>query len=248
MFGLAFLFSLTLNTSDNHIFPVSIVIPIYNEAENIRNVIEELLREAEKIFVAYEVVIIDDGSTDDSPGILEELILENRKVSFYRLSKNQGQSAATFYGIQKAQFERVLIMDGDGQYDPKDMLHLSEKLIGGVRLVSGKRDNRKDSFLYRSFSFIGNRFIAWLFSMETFDLGCGMKVAYKSDLLSLPVFRHIHRYLQIIYFQNNLTIAQVDINHRERGKGESKYSILKVFNILPRLLVLRLNKVKMASK
>jgi dolichol-phosphate mannosyltransferase len=219
--------------------PVSVIIPAFNEEESVGKTLGELYEYLRQTFAEFEILIIDDGSTDNTGKELARLKTEYEKMSYVCLGENMGQSMALISGIKASKHNLIIMMDGDGQYFPGDIKKLYDKLSDPVRLVSGKRDNRKDSFLYRTASLVGNRFIAWMFGVKRFDLGCGLKIGYRNDLLLLPYFNNIHRYLQIIYIHSGLSVDDVEISHRKREMGKSKYSILKIFNIIPRLLWLK---------
>ena len=227
--------------------PISVVIPIYNEAENINWLFKELYSSLKRNFAEFEIIFVDDGSSDNSLSEIQSISSQYSEVKQVALKVNQGQSKSMLKGIAFSSYNVVAMMDGDGQYDPEDIPRLFNKLNPPYRLISGKRDNRKDSFLYRGSSFIGNYVIAWFFGLKKFDLGCGLKIGYKEDLERIPYFKHVHRYFQIIYIHSGLQVADIEINHRERIKGSSKYSILKVFNILPRLLWLKLKNKRLTN-
>ena len=226
-------------------YSVSIVVPVFNEEEAVKNVDAMLRAALHGQFESFEVIYVNDASTDDTRICLDNLKDKDSTIKVIHLVENRGQSNALLEGVKEAQFEIIVMMDGDEQYDPKDIPKLCILLQGNIRLVSGSRDNRKDSFLYRSFSFVGNTMIALMFGMEKFDLGCGLKVAYKKDLLAMPYFKYVHRYFQIIYFNSFLGIAQMEINHKPRLTGKSKYSIWKVLNIIPRLFWLKIYKPRL---
>lgn len=221
----------------------SVVIPFYNEEENVYSVCKEIQTVLEKDKIDFELICVNDSSKDNTAIELRKVksILDNR-LQIVDLQENMGQSFALFEGIKRAKNEIVVMIDGDGQYDPKDIEKLILLLKGSVRLVSGVRDNRNDPFFYKLASKFGNKIIARFFNMQQFDLGCGLKIAYKSDLLKIRYFRHMHRYFQIIYSLSDLQIDQAIINHRPRLKGKSKYSLLKIFNIIPRIIWLKYNK------
>lgn len=217
----------------------SIVLPLYNEADNISNVYLEI---CEILDGNFEVIIVNDGSTDYSLKKINIIKENNDNVIIESLPENLGQSKALLTGIKLANNEKVVIMDSDGQYNPKDIPILLGHLSDKNRLVSGKRDNRKDSFLYRMASHYGNSIIAWFFKLPKFDLGCGLKAGYKKDFLKLPYFKNNHRYYQILYHFKGYKTKTIEIDHRPRVTGKSKYSLLKIFNIIPRIIWLKIKK------
>lgn len=227
---------------------VSVIIPVFNEEDAILSVLLELDDVLKRDFLEYEILLVDDGSFDGTLSLVRGLENELPYLRIISLDKNKGQSWALLAGIKEAKYGVCVIMDGDGQYFPDDIKKICSTLEGNIRLVSGKRDNRKDSFLYRTASLVGNRLISILFETKQFDLGCGLKVGYREDLLRLPYFKHIHRYFQIIYIQSGLAVSDMDIGHRERRLGRSKYTLMKIFNILPRLLWLKINPLTLENK
>lgn len=217
----------------------SIVLPLYNEASNISHVYQELCEVLED---SFELIFVNDGSTDNSFKELNKIDKTNENVVVEHFSENLGQSKAIIEGIKLASHEVIVIMDSDGQYNPNDIPQLLKNLSPEHRLISGKRDNRKDSYLYRTASYYGNSLIAWFFNLPKFDLGCGLKVAYKKDFLSLPYFRNCHRYYPILYHFKGMKTKTIEIDHRPRLEGESKYSLMKILNIIPRIVWLKFKK------
>lgn len=217
----------------------SLVMPVYNEINSLQGLYDEI---CQVLNGDFELVFVDDGSTDGSYEFLLSLAEKDSKVRCLNLNSNHGQSWAIQEGIKVASKNKIVIMDSDSQYDPQDIPVLLSKLNSDVRLVSGKRDNRKDPFFYRKASSIGNYWIALFLGIPQFDLGCGLKAGYKRELIKLPYFRHIHRYYQIVYYYSGFNVLSVDIHHRPRKQGESKYSLMKIFNIIPRIVWLRVKK------
>lgn len=228
-----------INKTVQYLMPFSIILPVYNEAINIKHVYSEL---ATVLKEKFEIVFVNDGSSDNTQEVLNQIKQWDSRVKIVQLFKNKGQSLATLAGVKNAANNIVVIMDSDGQYDPRDIPRLLNELKGDIRLVSGKRDNRKDSFLYRTASYYGNKWISAFLDLPKFDLGCGLKVAYKEDLIRLPDFKNTHRYYQIIYNNSGLQVKSLKINHRERYAGKSKYSLLKVFVIIPKIFWLKIKK------
>lgn len=231
------------------IHPITVVIPVYNEENCIVNVLEELNDVLSKQFDLYEIIVIDDKSTDSTAQLLQSQGNINNRLRIIYQNENRGQSYCLIQGIKNASYERIVMMDGDGQYDPNDITLLYQLLLkSDTDLISGKRNNRKDNFLYRKASKIGNRLISFLLGAKIEDLGCGLKIGYKVHLEKLPYFKYIHRYFQIIYFNSGLKYKEVKINHRPRIGGVSKYSLLKIFNIIPRLLWLKITRTKLTEE
>lgn len=218
---------------------ISIIIPVHNEEGNINPLLDELTAELFNNFIDFEIIVVDDGSKDNTKNELQNYNSEKLKTVF--LEENVGQSAALFSGIKIAQNEIIVLMDGDMQYNPSDIPKLYRKLIKDVKLVSGIRSNRNDKWLYKNISLVGNSFIKLLFKHSISDIGCGLKITYKENLIKMTYFKNIHRYIGVIYCLNNLQVSELEISHRERFQGKSKYSIWKTFGVVKELVYIKLN-------
>ena len=204
----------------------SIVIPVYNEAENI----EPMLREIQAAFQGrtegYEVIFVDDASTDDSPAVLQRLTLETGVVRSLRHRRNFGQSAAVASGFGAARGEWIGTLDGDGQNDPADLPHmLDEARKLGVDCVTGVRAKRQDNFIRRFSSRVANRFRDAITGDRVSDSGCGVRVVRRPCVADLPVFNGLHRFMPTLLRQKGYRVAEYPVNHRPRLRGVSKYGV-----------------------
>jgi len=223
---------------------ISIVIPVFNEDENIRNLAFEI-NEALKNY-AHEIIFVDDGSNDNTK--LEVLNLtELKQVRLICHNHCQGQSVAMRSGIINAKSNLIATLDGDGQNDPKDlplMIETYKKSESSFALVAGIRHKRKDSFNKRMASKFARFIRELLFSDRHPDSGCGIRVFNKELFLMMPFFNHMHRFFTIIAIRYNANVLGVNVNHRERIKGKSKYTnigraLVGVFDLFGVLWILR---------
>jgi glycosyltransferase involved in cell wall biosynthesis len=218
---------------------VSVVIPVFNEEGNITPLLDELFSILQIYFPEHEIIVVDDGSEDETKNELNNYQSEKLKRLF--LEQNSGQSAALFAGVKIASNEIIVLMDGDMQYDPADIPKLYLQLKKGSKLVGGIRNKRNDKWTYRMVSRVGNSVIKLIFNQTLTDIGCGLKITYKENLIQLTYFRNIHRYIGVLYCLNDLQVTEMEITHRKRIQGRSKYSVWKVFRILKELVFIKKN-------
>lgn len=220
---------------------VSVVIPVHNEASNIKKLSEEVFHALSGLDVDWEVLVVDDGSSDDTWKLLKEWREnEGERVKLIRLAKNYGQTLALKAGIESAQGEIIVTMDGDLQNDPHDIPKLIEKLEEGYDVVSGWRKKRKDAFLTRRLpSLIGNIVVSAVSGLKLHDYGCTLK-AYRSDIIkSVPLYGEMHRLIPALADWMGARVAEVEVSHRKRMAGESKYSLSRIFAVIIDLITLR---------
>ncbi|RKY34813.1 MAG: glycosyltransferase [Candidatus Omnitrophota bacterium] len=204
---------------------ISVIIPVYNEEENIPLLYEELIQVLENIGSDYEVIFVDDGSTDSSLEILKEIKERNPRVKILSLERNTGLSSALKAGIDKASGEVIITMDGDLQNDPQDIPKLLNYIQEGYDVVSGWRRYRKDPFLKRGSSIIANYIRNKLTSESINDSSCMLKV-YKSEYLKkIKFYRGWHRFLPTLLKMEGARVIEVEVTHRPRTYGQSKYGI-----------------------
>ena len=201
---------------------ISIIIPIYNEQDNIINLIEEVMA-ALKNKINYEIIIVNDGSDDST---LEVLKAVRKNIIVISHKKNYGQSIGLRTGIIHAKNEHIITLDGDGQNDPLDILKLIKYFDEKVdfMMVIGNRVNRIDTRARRIASRLAFQIRRLLLNDNTPDTGCALKLFRKKDFLQLPFFNHIHRFLPFLFNSFKGKIVSIPVNHRPRGSGISKYS------------------------
>lgn len=203
---------------------ISIVVPVFNEAESLPVLDEEIRRAMAATGRDYEVIYVDDGSTDESPRLLRELQAANPALRIVELAKNQGQSPALAAGFRRVRGRIVVTLDSDLQNDPADIPALLAAL-DGWDAVSGVRRKRQDSFTRRLSSRIANRVRDRVIHDGITDVGCSLK-AYRAELVrDLPMFKGMHRFLPALVQMRGARVREVPVNHRPRRFGEAKYGI-----------------------
>jgi glycosyltransferase involved in cell wall biosynthesis len=220
---------------------LSIVIPVLNESPNI----EELYRELTETLVrggrSYEIVVIDDGSSDDTFERLAALQARDSRLRIIRFRRNFGQTAAFAAGFAFARGRMVVTSDGDRQNDPADIKRLADKLESeGLDIVCGWRRDRKDRMLTRRVpSIIANKLISWATGVELHDYGCSLKVFRAEVVKPLRLYGEMHRFLPAIASQFGVRIAEVVVNHRARTAGASKYGLSRTIRVILDLLTVK---------
>ena len=209
---------------------LSVVVPVFNEAENLRPLVADI-RGALDGKLDYEIVYVDDGSTDDTPERLRALAAEGARLRTVRHRRRAGQSAAIASGVLAARAPLIATLDGDGQNDPGDIADLLRAFRAAPSenrarlLVTGQRMRRQDGWVKRGSSVIANRVRAWALRDETPDTGCGLKVFSRAAFLELPQFDHMHRFLPALVLRGGGSVITVPVSHRRRSAGRSKYGI-----------------------
>lgn len=206
---------------------LSIVIPVFNEAENIAPLVDEVCGQLAGQ-TDYEVILVDDGSTDRTPDVLRTCRRRHSELRVLRHHRRCGQSAAIASGVDAARGVWVATLDGDGQNDPAEILTLYRTMLNApddVMLVTGYRKHRRDSWLKRSSSRVANAVRSAVLKDRTPDTGCGLKVFARATFLALPRFDHMHRFLPALVQRQGGSVVSVEVSHRERRYGVSKYGV-----------------------
>jgi dolichol-phosphate mannosyltransferase len=209
----------------NNIPYLSVLVPIYNEAENIPLLIGEI-RAALDGLIDYELIYVDDGSTDASWQILQQLSQNFNQLRIIRHRSTYGQSVALLTGVKAAAGTWIVTLDGDGQNDPADIPRLLVALkqhSSSLQMIAGIRVKRQDNWLKRISSRFANGIRSRLLHDNTIDTGCGLKLFSRQAFLSLPHFNHMHRFLAALFLRNGGDIISITVNHRCRVHGQSKY-------------------------
>lgn len=214
---------------------ISVVIPIYNEEENIKLLIDKIdqaLRTQN-----YEIILVDDGSTDRTRIVVQEL--NHPKVIFIELKKNYGQSLALAAGIDYAEGDYIVTMDGDLQNDPSDILMMYRKAMNeDWDLVTGIRHNRQDNFLRTFPSKIANWIIRKTTKLNIKDHGCALKVFNKETAKELNLYGEMHRYITLLAYLNGAKITEVNVKHHQRKYGKSNYGLSRTTKVVNDLILL----------
>ncbi len=212
---------------------ISIVIPAYNEEDNIPILYEKLKGVLERLGREYEVIFVDDGSVDRTWERLKEIAEKDQRVKLIRFRKNYGQTAAMYAGFQHATGEVIITLDADLQNDPEDIPTLLQKLEEGYDIVSGWRKDRKDPFLSRRLpSMIANWIISKVTGVELHDYGCTLK-AYRADIVKrLELYGDMHRFLPALTKRLGAKITEIPVRHHPRLYGKSKYGIGRTVRVI----------------
>jgi len=212
---------------------LSIVIPIFNEEENITPLYKELKAVLEGMRTQHEIIFVDDGSVDTSNEVLQRLAQNDKGIKIIQFRKNFGQTAAIAAGVEHAQGEIIVTMDGDGQNDPRDIPRLVEKLAQGYDVTSGWRRHRKDPLLNKRFpSALANRLISWLTRVRLHDYGCTLK-AYRRDILKdVRLYGEMHRFIPAYASWVGARITELEVTHHPRRHGRSKYGLSRTTSII----------------
>ncbi len=220
---------------------LSVVVPFYNEEENAErlwNIIKEVLDGTGK---SFEVIFVDDGSSDETRNILRRLAQENKELRVILFRANFGQSAAMAAGFKATRGEIVVAMDGDLQNDPRDIPVLLKRLDEGFDVVSGWRKNRKDKLIMRKIpSKIANRIICSVTNVKLHDTGCSLK-AFRGDMLrSISLYGELHRFIPALLRMEGANINEIPVRHHPRQYGQSKYNITRTFRVIMDLTTIRM--------
>lgn len=212
---------------------ISVVIPLLNEEESIARLYESLTQVLESYGRPYEIVVVDDGSTDRSFPLLRQLAREDQRLTIVRLRRNFGQTAAFAAGFARARGAVVVTMDADLQNDPRDIPKLMEKIDEGYDIVSGWRKNRQDRLLDRKLpSWIANRLISNVTDVRLHDYGCSLKAYRREVLQHVRLYGELHRFIPALASQVGGSVTEVPVNHHARQYGKSKYGISRTIRVV----------------
>lgn len=216
---------------------LSVVVPIFNEAESIDKLIEVIASSIANENLAYEIICVDDGSQDGTTDILRQLANNRDDLKAIILRRNYGQTPAMASGFKQAQGKIIVTMDGDLQNDPTDIPLLLSKLNEGYDLVSGWRKERQDNKLTRLLpSITANWIIGKITGVNLHDYGCSLK-AYRSELVAdMNLYGELHRFLPALAYIEGAKIAEIPVRHHARRYGKSKYGLGRTFRVLMDLL------------
>ena len=219
---------------------ISIVIPIFNERENIATLYEQIDETLKKMPYRYEIIAINDGSDDGSAELLDQIKKKNKEIRVIHLVCNFGQTAAIMAGFDNAKGDVIVPIDADLQNDPKDIPKLLAKLEEGYDVVSGWRKNRKDHVLKRNFlSNIANKIISKVSGVKLHDYGCTLKAYRRSAVEFVKLYGEMHRLIPIYANSSGAKVTEIPVAHHKRKYGKSKYGMERIFKVLLDLLVIR---------
>ena len=206
---------------------LTVIIPVFNEVESITPLLDEIAAQFDAKD-AYEIIVVDDGSVDGTPAVLQAARQTHPQLRVLRHRERYGQSMALVSGVLAARAPWIATLDGDGQNDPADiprLFRVMDESADDVQLVSGYRRQRNDSWLKRVSSRAANTLRAALLGDNTPDSACGIRVFARSTFLALPRFDHMHRFLPALVQRQGGKPVSVEVNHRKRSRGQSKYGI-----------------------
>jgi glycosyltransferase involved in cell wall biosynthesis len=219
---------------------LSVIIPVYNEEENVAPLIREIVGVLQPLAKSYEIVVVDDGSKDGTFAVLSKLRDYGEFLKVVRLKRNFGQTAAIAAGLAHAEGETMVMMDGDAQNDPADIPALLAKLAEGYDLVAGWRFKRRDPFLSRRLpSIVANRLISSTTQVKLHDYGCTLKAMRKEVAKNLRLYGEMHRFIPAIAYERGARITELKVHHRPRLRGKSKYTIMRTLRVALDLLTVK---------
>jgi glycosyltransferase involved in cell wall biosynthesis len=219
---------------------LSIVVPLYNEEASVRPLHAAITEAVEPLGVPFEVLLVDDGSRDDTARIAQEIASNDSRVCVVRFRRNYGQTAAMAAGIEHARGSVIVTMDGDLQNDPADIGNLLEKIRAGYDIVVGWRHDRQDKLISRKIpSRVANALIARVTGVPIRDNGCSLKAYRASVIKRVPLYSEMHRFIPAMASIAGPRIAQIKVRHHARRFGSSKYGLSRVYKVLLDLLVIK---------
>ena len=216
---------------------ISIIIPVFNESESIGYLLDEVLNVMQNNKLNCELIVVNDGSNDNTSTVLDELTIKIKELSVISLRKNYGQTAAMAAGFDNTKGEIVITLDGDLQNDPNDIPKLISHINEGYDLICGWRYERKDKLINRCIpSKIANKLIANVTGLKLHDYGCSLKAFKKEIVDDIKLYGELHRFLPVLANIEGAKIKEIKVNHRSRKYGSSKYGIDRTFRVLMDLL------------
>ena len=219
---------------------LSVIIPVYNEAGNVELLYDKLIVSLAEIGKTWEVIFIDDGSSDQSYAELESLTILDPRVKVVRFVRNFGQTAALAAGIDHADGQIIIPMDADLQNDPADIKQLLAKLDEGFDVVSGWRKNRQDALLSRLIpSWIANKIISSISGVRLHDYGCSLKAYRREVIKNIRLYGEMHRFVPIYASWQGASVAEIPVNHYARQVGQSKYGLSRTFKVVLDLITVK---------
>lgn len=220
---------------------LSVIVPVYNEEAAVGPLYDELGLVLDELEYEGEILFVNDGSTDTSGDRLDALVQRDERVRVIHLRRNFGQTPAIQAGIDDARGGILITMDGDLQNDPRDIPALLERLDEGYDIVCGWRRHRKDGWLTRRIpSAIANRVVSMVTGLDLHDIGCTMKAYRREVLENISLFGEMHRFIPVFGHWMGAQVAEIEVNHRARSSGHSKYGLSRTVRVLLDLMLLRL--------
>lgn len=219
---------------------ISVVIPIYNEEENVTLLYDELTEVMKSMACSYEILFVDDGSTDSTLSILQSMQAADQRIVVVKFRRNFGQTAAMSAGFDYSSGDVIITMDGDLQNDPRDIPRFIQKIEDGFDVVTGWRHDRKDAFLNRRLpSIIANKIISWTTGVALHDYGCTLKAFRREVIKNIHLYGEMHRFIPAIASGMGISFTEIKVNHRARQFGTSKYGISRTIRVVLDLITVK---------
>lgn len=219
---------------------ISVVIPVYQEAENVSTVMPRIIASLDSQRRTFEIIAINDGSRDHSGKLLDRVAADEPRMRVIHLARNYGQTAAVMAGFLAARGKVIVALDGDGQNEPDDIEMLVDKLDDGYDVVSGWRKDRKDNFARRLVSRVANRMISVVTGVRLHDYGCTLK-AYRAHMVKdARLFGEMHRFIPVYTSMHGARLCEMVVRHHPRVAGTSKYGMGRIARVLLDMLLVRL--------
>ncbi len=219
---------------------LSLIIPFYNEEQNVEPLFQRVTTAMERFGCDYEVIGINDGSEDGTEAILDRLSSGDPRFKVIHFRRNHGQTAALMAGFDHARGDVIIPMDGDLQNDPDDIRHLVGKIEEGYSVVSGWRKDRKDSKLSRTLpSRMANWLISSMFGVHLHDYGCTLKAYRKEVVKDIKLYGEMHRFVPIYASWHGAKLTEIPVKHHPRVHGDSKYGLNRIFKVFLDLMVVK---------
>lgn len=219
---------------------ISVVIPVYNEEQNISLLYQETREVLERLDCSWEIIFIDDGSSDTTLSVLQAIAQADDRVVAISFRRNFGQTAAMSAGFDYATGEVIITMDGDLQNDPADIPHLLQKIEEGYDVVTGWRFDRKDAFINRRLpSIIANKIISWTTRVSLHDYGCTLKAFRREVIKNIRLYGEMHRFIPAIASGMGISYTEIKVNHRPRRFGTTKYGISRTIRVILDLITVK---------
>jgi glycosyltransferase involved in cell wall biosynthesis len=212
---------------------ISAVVPAYNEEESVSEFYKVLSANLVKIDKNYEIIFVDDGSTDSTLEILKKLALKDKKIRIFAFRKNRGKAEALTVGFQMAKGDYIVTLDADLQDRPEEIKNLLAKAEEGFDLVSGWRKNRKDALKTRLSSKLFNGIMSSFWGVHLHDYNCGLKLYTKEAAKSVNLYGGMHRFIPLLVAEKGFEVTEIPVVHEKRKFGKSKYGFSKIFRDIP---------------
>ena len=219
---------------------ISIIIPCYNEAQNLERLISRVILAMNSLARPYEVIVVDDGSTDKSLDVLKKITSNKPFMKTVVLRRNYGQTAAMMAGIDYSTGDIIIPLDADLQNDPDDIPSLLAKIDEGFDVVSGWRKNRRDNAIKRNFpSFVANKLISWISGLHLNDYGCSLKAYRREVIKDVRLYGEMHRFIPIYASWLGAKVTEIPVRHHPRLHGKSKYGLERTLKVILDLMVVK---------